>query len=287
MKLIVALALSLIVSGVASAQLPAKVFSTAQKIRFLDSNRQDARKLFTKYKFDADEGSDDTFTAPGVEVKVSYASGECSETAASNFIGDVWNVKSGKVVKLEIRFDDPVGLAEFTLDTSSLTKEMDDEEDPNDYVMFSKTKGVMFDVGKRGVERIVLFPPASKEKSACRDNAWARGFYSSKVWFDDFNFDIICILENMPANVDRLELSTNQVEATLDKTISVVTTARDPENDPLVYNYIVSGGHIRGKGYKVTWDLRGVAPGTYTITVGVDDGAGIVGRTITKSITVK
>jgi hypothetical protein len=287
MKLIVALALSLIVSEVACAQLPANVFHTAQRIRFLDSNRQDVRKLFAGYESDPDEEGSDTFTAPGVEVNVSYASGECSETAGSNSYSQVWNVKSGKVIKVEIRFDDPVGLAEFTLDTSSLTKDMRDEEEPGDYVQFSKTKGIMFDIGKRGVERIVLFPPASKEKSLCGDNTWGQGFYSSKVWFDGFNLDIVCILRNMPANVDRLELSSTQIETTLDKAISVVTTASDPENDPLTYTYIVSGGRIRGTGYKVTWDLTGVPPGTYTITAGVDDGAGVVGRTITKSITVK
>lgn len=288
MRLIVALALSLIVSGVACAQIPEKVFHTAQKIRHLDSNRQDVRKLFTEYESDLDEDSeDDTFTAPGVEVVVLYASGECSDTAGSHSFSEVWNVKSGKVIKVKIRFDDPVGLAEFTLDTSSLTKEMRDEVEPGDHVQFNKANGIMFDIGERGVERIVLFPPASKETSLCRDNTWGRGFYSSKVWFDEFNLDFTCNLKNLPADVDGLELSTAQVEATLDKTITVVTTASDPENDVLSYTYVVSGGRIRGTGYKVTWDLTGVVAGTYTITAGVDDGLGVVGRTITKSITVK
>ncbi|MBA2379998.1 MAG: hypothetical protein H0V76_10550 [Blastocatellia bacterium] len=69
-------------------------------------------------------------------------------------------------------------------------------------------------------------------------------------------------------------------------TIDVATTAVDPENDPLVYNYTVSGGRIVGSGANVQWDLTGVSPGTYTITAGVDDGCGICGQTQTRTVTV-
>ena len=34
------------------------------------------------------------------------------------------------------------------------------------------------------------------------------------------------------------------------------------------------------------WDLSGVAPGTYTITAGVDDGCRICGKTKTRTLTV-
>lgn len=68
--------------------------------------------------------------------------------------------------------------------------------------------------------------------------------------------------------------------------ISVTTTAVDPENDVLTYNYTVSGGRIVGTGANVTWDLSGVAPGTYTITAGVDDGCGLCGKTQTQTVTV-
>jgi hypothetical protein len=36
----------------------------------------------------------------------------------------------------------------------------------------------------------------------------------------------------------------------------------------------------------VKWDLTGVSPGTYTITVGADDGCGICGTTKTEEVTV-
>jgi len=68
--------------------------------------------------------------------------------------------------------------------------------------------------------------------------------------------------------------------------VSVTTTAVDPENDILTYNYTVSGGRIVGSGANVTWDLSGVAPGSYTITAGVDDGCGLCGQTQTQTVTV-
>jgi hypothetical protein len=68
--------------------------------------------------------------------------------------------------------------------------------------------------------------------------------------------------------------------------ISVSTTAVDPENDVLTYNYTVSGGRIVGTGANVSWDVSGLAPGTYTITAAVDDGCGLCGQTKTETITI-
>jgi hypothetical protein len=72
-----------------------------------------------------------------------------------------------------------------------------------------------------------------------------------------------------------------------DFSVNVATTATDPENDVLTYNYTVSGGRIVGQGANVTWDMSGVRAGTYTITAGVDDGCGICGQTQTRTIEVR
>ncbi len=66
------------------------------------------------------------------------------------------------------------------------------------------------------------------------------------------------------------EPCTNRTNAT----VQLATTAIDPDGDPLVYSYTVTAGHIVGKGANVSWDLYGVAPGTYTVVVHVDDGSG-------------
>lgn len=106
-------------------------------------------------------------------------------------------------------------------------------------------------------------------------------------------------LINQNANVTAVTLSDSEISlpcapgfrsqsggCTDSTTINVSTTAVDPENDVLTYNYTVSGGRISGTGANVQWDLSGATPGTYTITAGVDDGCGICGRTETKTITV-
>jgi hypothetical protein len=69
-------------------------------------------------------------------------------------------------------------------------------------------------------------------------------------------------------------------------TIEVTTKAVDPEKDVVTYHYTVSGGRIVGQGANVSWDLTSIAPGTYTITAGVDDGCGICGQTQTRTITI-
>ena len=69
-------------------------------------------------------------------------------------------------------------------------------------------------------------------------------------------------------------------------TIKVQTVAVDPEGDVLTYNYKVTGGRVVGTGTNVFWDVTAVMPGTYTITAGVDDGCGVCGETITRSVTI-
>ena len=68
--------------------------------------------------------------------------------------------------------------------------------------------------------------------------------------------------------------------------LSVATNATDPENDPLVYQYTVSGGTIQGTGANVTWDVSGLRPGTYTLSVAVDDGCGVCGQPRQETIRV-
>lgn len=72
-----------------------------------------------------------------------------------------------------------------------------------------------------------------------------------------------------------------------DSSIAVRTSATNPANDTLTYNYTVSGGRIVGQGANVNWDLSGLRPGTYTITAAADNGCGFCGKTQTKTITVR
>lgn len=57
--------------------------------------------------------------------------------------------------------------------------------------------------------------------------------------------------------------------------VRLTTTATDPDGDTLNYTYGVTAGRITGGGANITWDLSGVQPGTYSITVEVTDGRGL------------
>lgn len=107
-------------------------------------------------------------------------------------------------------------------------------------------------------------------------------------------------IENKPALIDSIDLSTSTIKQPCepgyqpvegevcpdDQTVTVRTNASDPENDVITYNYTVSGGRIVGQGSSVTWDLSGVNPGSYTITVAVDDGCGVCSPTKTETVNV-
>jgi hypothetical protein len=92
----------------------------------------------------------------------------------------------------------------------------------------------------------------------------------------------------MPADVENIILSKNQIDlvCSKEKTISVETQVKNPEEETLVYDYIISGGKIIGSGEKVVWDLSNVKAGNYTITAKVDNGCGFCGNIVTKKVTV-
>ena len=54
--------------------------------------------------------------------------------------------------------------------------------------------------------------------------------------------------------------------------VTLVANATDEDNDQLLYTWSVTGGRLSGEGRQVTWDLTGVANGSYTATVEVNDG---------------
>jgi outer membrane protein OmpA-like peptidoglycan-associated protein len=56
--------------------------------------------------------------------------------------------------------------------------------------------------------------------------------------------------------------------------VAVHVTASDPDNDSLTYSYSATGGTVDGTGADVRWNSSGVAVGSYTVNVKVDDGRG-------------
>ena len=99
-------------------------------------------------------------------------------------------------------------------------------------------------------------------------------------WTSQFGWGVGSVVDLLLSNNELDDLSSN-------KQIKVKTVAADPENDILTYVYNVSGGKIIGGGAEVIWDLSNAFKGTYTITAGVDDGCGVCGRTVTKTVIIK
>src|SRR5882724_4684732 len=64
------------------------------------------------------------------------------------------------------------------------------------------------------------------------------------------------------------------VYAGSDDTVTVHVNASDPDNDSLSYSYSATGGSVEGTGADARWNSSGVAAGSYTVTVKVDDGKG-------------
>jgi outer membrane protein OmpA-like peptidoglycan-associated protein len=55
---------------------------------------------------------------------------------------------------------------------------------------------------------------------------------------------------------------------------AVHAVASDPDNDPLTYSWVTTGGAVEGNGTEARWNSSGATPGTYTVKVRVDDGRG-------------
>jgi hypothetical protein len=59
--------------------------------------------------------------------------------------------------------------------------------------------------------------------------------------------------------------------------VKIVSTASDPDGDPLTFSYAATSGQISGNGPSAQFDSTGLAAGNYSITCTADDGRG--GRT--------
>jgi outer membrane protein OmpA-like peptidoglycan-associated protein len=57
-------------------------------------------------------------------------------------------------------------------------------------------------------------------------------------------------------------------------TVAIHVNASDPDNDPLTYSYTATGGTVDGSGPDARWNAGSATPGSYTVTVQVNDGKG-------------
>ncbi len=288
-NLLIVLLLILLLGGLSSAQTVKVALRDVKQVKLLVSNRGDVRKIFANYNttFD-DEDRYQRFSNDEVDIEVTYASGICGEDPNYEEYEDLWSVDEWKVVRIEIEPTNTIDLADIGFDLSKFTKQQRHEAEPESVIFHDKSAGVAFQSDEDGVNKIFLFPASANKKRLCDNNDLIKEFYAKSSWYPESEFEPpVCILVNNFANVVDLALSLDEISGTTGKSISVSTKAIDAENDVLTYVYTISGGKIIGRGSQVAWDLNGVPPGIYSISVGVDDGNGVIGSTITKTVAVK
>ncbi len=124
--------------------------------------------------------------------------------------------------------------------------------------------------------------------------------FLAQFWIGHRNERAPSVLPNQPPTVNltadssrvllAADCSGGQIaDSTCSPTSSSVrlsANATDADGDTLLYTYSTTGGRIVGEGPNATLDLTGAQPGTYTVTVEVDDGCGCVAFSST-SVTVE
>lgn len=284
--------------GFAFAQTSFPELEIAKEISLLRSTHRDVIRILREFDRDEDEDKDlyQSFYSDRAMVKVSFSTGDCSKESTFWNLPD-WNVPEQTATKIVISFDDTTKLEDLGLNLSGFKKKLEDEdeEDSKEYVYYNEKAGIIVLTDEGEVEKIILHPPKKQIGYLCVNENNSEILSREMSFIDSIiQKESYCILKNFPSSVTELNLRTNGVFGCKDencadakKEISVGTTAIDPENDVLIYNYAVTGGKIVGVGAQVVWDLASAAPGIYQITAGVDDGCGICGETKARKILLK
>lgn len=288
MKKIFVISMVILVASIAAtAQVKASLDKIMQ-IKPLETNRADVQRILGGFVHDYQDETTQNFSTPELSVEITYASGNCSDDPKDDEVSDVWNVNAGKVVRVEVRFDDDFVAKDLGLDVSKFVKEQTYTESEERVTFHEKGLGIVIESYEDNISMLTLFPAKAKVSSLCKKNNEAKAFYGRTSWFEKkLEERFCCVSHSRPADVQDLILDITILEATTGRRVNVKTIAVDPENDPLTYNYTVSAGKIVGTGANVIWDLTTVPGGIYRITAGVDDGCGICGNTVTRSVTIK
>jgi outer membrane protein OmpA-like peptidoglycan-associated protein len=81
-------------------------------------------------------------------------------------------------------------------------------------------------------------------------------------------------VEPKPNRPPTITCSADRTSVFAGERVHITTNASDPDGDPLTYTWRTNGGQIVGSGAAVDLDTTNLAPGSYTVTVRVDDGRG-------------
>lgn len=263
-----------------------------KEIKLLESNRNDVIELLAKNSL---KFSDSNFYMDYSVVYVSYSRGDCSEEYDED-----WNISEGQVTQIRVIPKDPIEIKDTGIGYKKLRKEKMWGRSKGRYVYYDKDLGIAITTRGDIVSQVIFSPSKEKFFILC-DREEVKKYYSNKKWnrypvnklnFDDYNspsnvIDLVLSRTELIADCRSLNARENKDCLNDTKKISVSIIAVDPEYDVLTYYSKVSGGKIIGQGAKVVWDLSGVKAGHYTITAAADDGCGLCGKFIIKTVVVK
>lgn len=271
-------------------------FEKIKEIKLLESTRDDVKKILVDYKLDLsdDERFYQLFSkGNNFSFTVSYSDGTCGDSES-------WNISAWKVVSVEISPKNKVDVENSGFDFSTFTKERHYANISDSYVYHNRDKGIAFEIANNAIQKIVIFPPKKNYLLVCSKKA-AKRYYFGKSIFGKTKLEDRVYITDPTSDVTNLTLSATEIIADCangdeqnkscsddnKKIIVDVKSTDDDENGMLKYEYAITGGKIVGEGKQIVWDLSDTKPGTYKITAGVNDGCGICGRTITKTVIIK
>lgn len=159
---------------------------------------------------------------------------------------------------------------------------------------FNRTINQITNVNPAGPQPLTVIPSTSR---AATIGSFPAGFtpsddangFIAQFWIGHRNAREPDVLPNQAPVISSFAASTSSITVpcppgmvsdtcptTPTTSVGLTTAATDPDGDTLLYTYSTTGGRITGDGANATWDLSGLAPGTYTASVEVDDGCGCI-----------
>lgn len=253
-----------------------------REIKLLQADRDTVRSFLRDFKANETSDSYDEFSAAGATIEVEYSDENCEDDDDT-----LWDVPEGRVVRIEVVPENDFRLADLGIAANGLFKEQIYSDRAEAFVYHDKKKGIAIEVDNAVIKRFILFPALAEKPRTCK-NKWAKEFVSTQSWFGKQKLKDRVMIVCYVSDVTELKLESELLdEMRITREIKISTTVNNPNNDVLTYMYIVSVGKIVGEGPDVVWDLKGVKPGSYTITAGVDDGGGVRGQTKTKTVVIK
>jgi hypothetical protein len=265
-----------------------------KKIKLFETNRDEVRQLFKDYKLSwTNSNYQDVFEANSTEFEFSYSDGRCEYENSDGFDTPEWKVIG---IKIKLRYFHE--LKDLGVNLAGFAKEKIYQNNPDYYIFHDKEKGIGYKIANGEIGEIDLFPsskfyPLMCDQKKAKILTSTNSFFVEKLKDRIYSYEFASI-KSLGFNRREIFLKCDSNQSTENKTcaddnrkVKVFAEAKNPREDPLTYNYTVSGGKIIGYGEKVVWDLSGVKPGTFQITAAVDDGCGFCGNTMTKKVVVK